>query len=111
VSGSELYKKIQIEISPLLPKPHWHSLKAQCAGKISTLVELLKDKLSQVVMELVTGREEHGLFPKPKEIQMRCSCPDGAFMCKHTSPRCCTATAWAIASIRRRSSCCSSSGA
>src|SRR5438552_9102502 len=33
-------------------------------------------------MELVTGRE-HGLFPKPKEIKMRCSCPDGASMCKH----------------------------
>ncbi len=33
-------------------------------------------------MELVTGREQ-GLFPKPKEIKMRCSCPDGAWMCKH----------------------------
>ena len=33
-------------------------------------------------MELVTDREQ-GLFPKPKEIKMRCSCPDGAGMCKH----------------------------
>ena len=33
-------------------------------------------------MELVTDRE-HGLFPKPKEIKMRCSCPDCAWMCKH----------------------------
>lgn len=80
VSGSELYK-IQIDISPL-PKPDWNSLKAQCAGKIGTLVELLKGKLSKAVMELVTGRE-HGLFPKPKEIKMRCDCPDGAYMCKH----------------------------
>jgi uncharacterized Zn finger protein len=31
---------------------------------------------------MVTGRE-HGLFPKPKEITMRCSCPDYAGMCKH----------------------------
>ena len=80
VSGSELYT-IQIEIAAL-PKPDWHALKHQSAGKIGTLVELLKGKLSKALMELVTGRE-HGLFPKPKEITMRCSCPDGASMCKH----------------------------
>jgi hypothetical protein len=67
---SELYKKIQIKISPLLPKPDWHSLKASlnARAKIGALVELLKGKLSRVVMELVMGRE-HGLFPKPKEIK------------------------------------------
>jgi uncharacterized Zn finger protein len=80
VSGSELYT-IQIEIATL-QKPDWHALKQQSTGKIGTLVELLKGKLSKAVMELVTGRE-HGLFPKPKEIKMRCSCPDGAYMCKH----------------------------
>ena len=80
VSGSELYK-IQIEITAL-PKLDWQTLKRQSAGEIGTLIELLKGKLSKSVMELVTGRE-HGLFPKPKEIKMRCSCPDGAYMCKH----------------------------
>jgi uncharacterized Zn finger protein len=80
VSGSELYE-IQIDIAAL-PKPDWRALKDQSAGKIGTLVELLKGKLSKAMMELVTGRE-HGLFPKPKEIKMRCSCPDGAWMCKH----------------------------
>ena len=35
-------------------------------------------------MELVTDREQ-GLFPKPKEIKMRCSCPDYAGMCKHVA--------------------------
>jgi uncharacterized Zn finger protein len=80
VSGSELYT-IQIEIAAL-PKPDWLALKKQSAGKIGTLVELLKGKLSNAMMELVTGRE-HGLFPKPREIKMRCSCPDGASMCKH----------------------------
>ena len=80
VSGSELYE-IQIDIAAL-PKPDWRALKDQSTGKIGTLVELLKGKLSKAVMELVTGRE-HGLFPKPKEIKMRCSCPDGAGMCKH----------------------------
>ena len=33
-------------------------------------------------MERVTDREQ-GLFPKPKEIKMRCSCPDYAGMCEH----------------------------
>src|SRR3954469_12086949 len=80
VSGSELYK-IQIDIEAL-PKPKWRALKEESAGKMGTLVELLQGKLSKAMMELVTGRE-HGLFPKPKEIKMRCSCPDGAYMCKH----------------------------
>ena len=80
VSGSELYK-IQIDITSL-PQPNWLALKRASAGKMGTLVELLQGKLSKAMMELVTGRE-HGLFPKPNEIKMRCSCPDGAYMCKH----------------------------
>jgi len=80
VSGSELYE-VAIDIAAL-PKQKWSALKAQCAGKIGTLVELLQGKLSKAVMETVTDREK-GLFPKPKEIEMRCSCPDYAGMCKH----------------------------
>src|SRR5580698_10122046 len=80
VSGSELYE-IEIDISSL-DKKSWQALKGQCAGKIGTLVELLQGKLSKAVMELVTNREQ-GLFPKPKEIEMSCSCPDYAGMCKH----------------------------
>ena len=80
VSGSELYE-IKIDIAAL-PKQSWEALKKQCAGKVGTLVELLQGKLSKAVMELVTDRQQ-GLFPKPKEIEMRCSCPDYAGMCKH----------------------------
>lgn len=80
VSGSELYE-VEIEIAAL-PKQKWSALKAQCAGRIGTLVELLQGKLSKAVMETVTDREK-GLFPKPKEIGMSCSCPDYAGMCKH----------------------------
>jgi uncharacterized Zn finger protein len=36
------------------------------------------------VMEVVTQRGE-GLFPKPAEIKMKCSCPDWAGMCKHVA--------------------------
>lgn len=80
VSGTELYE-VRIDIAPL-PKPQWEALKKQCAGQIGSLVELLQGKLSKGVMERVTNREQ-GLFPKPKEITMRCSCPDYAGMCKH----------------------------
>jgi uncharacterized Zn finger protein len=80
VSGSSLYE-IQIDIAAQ-PKQKWLALKNQCAGKISTLVELLQGKLSKAVMEKVTDRGQ-GLFPNPKEITMRCSCPDYAGMCKH----------------------------
>ena len=82
VSGSELYE-IQIDIAAL-PKQAWLALKKQCAGKIGTLVERLQGKLSKAVMETVTDRDR-GLFPKPKEIKMRCSCPDYAGMCKHVA--------------------------
>jgi len=33
----------------------------------------------------VVTREKTGLFPAPREIAFRCSCPDGASMCKHVA--------------------------
>jgi len=80
VSGSELYQ-IQITISEL-PKNTWTTIKKECSGQIGSLVELLQGKLSKQVMEIVTRRDS-GLFPKPREIKMRCSCPDSAGLCKH----------------------------
>ncbi|HET6246693.1 MAG TPA: SWIM zinc finger family protein [Tepidisphaeraceae bacterium] len=80
VSGSELYD-VTIDIKHAPPKL-WSCLKNDCSGKIGSLVELLQGKLAQGVMELVT-RKEGGLFPKPAEITMKCSCPDYAGMCKH----------------------------
>jgi uncharacterized Zn finger protein len=80
VSGSELYK-IEIKIKPL-SQALWRSVQTECAGKIDSLIELLQGRLSASVMEIVT-RRENGLFPKPAEISMKCSCPDWAGMCKH----------------------------
>ena len=82
VSGSELYE-VRVDIAAL-PAPQWLALKAKCAGGIGTLVELLQGELSKAVLEAVTDRAL-GLFPKPKEITMRCSCPDSAGMCKHVA--------------------------
>jgi uncharacterized Zn finger protein len=48
------------------------------------VIELLQGKLSGSVMEIVT-RQRTGLFPEPAEIEMDCSCPDWADMCKHVA--------------------------
>ena len=80
VSGSALYK-VGVVIAPL-PDEAWRSIKSRCAGQIGSLVELLAGRLSKNVIEIVTAHEG-GLFPKPREIKMSCSCPDYAGMCKH----------------------------
>jgi uncharacterized Zn finger protein len=82
VSGSELYE-ISISITPL-PAAYWQGIKSRCAGEIGSLVELLQGRLSKGVMEIVTARDS-GLFPKPREIKLSCSCPDWAGMCKHVA--------------------------
>ncbi len=82
VSGSELYT-VEVTIAAL-SHSHWNCLKGQCSGQIGSLVELLQGRLSKGVMDLVTQHDK-GLFPKPAEIQMKCSCPDWAGMCKHVA--------------------------
>jgi uncharacterized Zn finger protein len=82
VSGSELYS-VEITIASL-PAPDWKRVKRACVGQIGSLVELLQGQLSRSVMDVVTRRGE-GLFPKPTEISMECSCPDWAGMCKHVA--------------------------
>lgn len=80
VMGSSLYK-ISISVTAM-PAAKWGGLVKECAGKIDSVIELLQGKFSKGVMEIITEKE-NGLFPKPKEITMRCSCPDIAGMCKH----------------------------
>jgi uncharacterized Zn finger protein len=82
VAGSDLYR-INIKIKPLAPSL-WKSIQTECAGKIDSLIELLQGKLSSAVMQIVT-RRERGLFPTPKEIDLDCSCPDWADLCKHVA--------------------------
>ncbi len=82
VSGSELYK-IQIQIKPLEPKK-WKAVIGTCAGKIDSLIELLQGRLSDGVMAVLTDRDK-GMFPSPRQISLKCSCPDWAEMCKHVA--------------------------
>jgi uncharacterized Zn finger protein len=82
VSGANVYK-VKIGIKPL-PDKDWKAILDECAGKVATMVELLQGRLSVAVMEIVT-RPGSGLFPTPKQIDFRCSCPDDAAMCKHVA--------------------------
>ncbi len=80
VSGTEIYE-VKVRIRPLAA-PRWKAVRRECAGQIGTVVELLAGRFSSAVMEVLCHRQK-GLFPGTREIAMSCSCPDGAWLCKH----------------------------
>ena len=80
VAGSDTYE-ITIEINRLA-KAHWKKIRNDCSASIDSLLDLLGGKFSDGVMKRLTRRPD-GLFPGPKEINMECSCPDWAGLCKH----------------------------
>jgi uncharacterized Zn finger protein len=82
VSGSEIYT-VKVKVAPVA-KTRWESICRDCAGAIDSLIELLQGRISKGVMERVC-RQKTGLFPSPDEIQLSCSCPDWADMCKHVA--------------------------
>jgi uncharacterized Zn finger protein len=82
VSGSSLYD-VNISIEKL-PPAKWKNVKQRCAGRVGSMLELLQGRLSDQVMAVVTDQTD-GLFPQPKEIDLDCSCPDWADMCKHVA--------------------------
>jgi uncharacterized Zn finger protein len=82
VSGSSIYRTT-ITVKPV-PKERWQQVCADCAGGIDSLVELLQGRFSKGVMDRLC-RQGDGLFPVPKDIHFDCSCPDGAYMCKHVA--------------------------
>jgi uncharacterized Zn finger protein len=82
VRGSALYT-VTVTIKPV-EAARWREIVKECTGKIDSVIELLRGKLSKAVMEVITQKET-GLFPAPRQIEMRCSCPDAATMCKHVA--------------------------
>lgn len=82
VAGSTLYE-VEVRITQVAAH-RWELVKGACLGKVHSMLELLQGKLSDGVMEVLTHPKE-GLFPTPSEIQLRCSCPDWASMCKHVA--------------------------
>lgn len=82
VRGSDLYR-VTITIAEVA-RARWKAMQDACATDIGSLVELLEGRLSASVMAVMTAKGS-GLFPEPREIQMQCSCPDWATMCKHVA--------------------------
>lgn len=82
VAGRGLYQVV-VAIRPLSRK-RWAALRQRCAGGLSSVVELLEGHLGDTVMEAVC-EPQGGLFPEPRELEMSCSCPDWAQMCKHVA--------------------------
>jgi uncharacterized Zn finger protein len=82
VAGSSLYE-VSVRIDKLLRK-RWGALIKRCAGHIDSVVELIQGKLSETVLQALVDPGA-GLFPAPKEIELSCSCPDAASMCKHVA--------------------------
>lgn len=80
VAGSEMYT-VTLDIEALDPK-RWSAIVAECAGKIDSVVELLSGRLSDSVMGVLCDAQR-GVFPASDELQMSCSCPDVAGLCKH----------------------------
>jgi uncharacterized Zn finger protein len=80
VAGSDVYT-VKVKLG-VLDAARWKAIVDECAGKISTLVGLLKGELPAAVLAVLT-RQGTGLFPEPREIDMDCTCPDSAGLCKH----------------------------
>ena len=82
VSGSSIYR-VTVKVAPT-PAAQWRSIRADCAGRIDSLVELLQGRLSEAVMGRIC-RQGDGLFPRPDDIAFSCTCADHASMCKHVA--------------------------
>ena len=82
VAGSSLYE-VRIEIRKLSTS-HAKNLTSQCRGQIDSTVSLLQGQVPQALLDAFADRGS-GLFPAPAEIELSCSCPDSAVMCKHVA--------------------------
>ncbi|MFH1489928.1 MAG: hypothetical protein ABII06_13580 [Pseudomonadota bacterium] len=74
---------VSIGIKPL-DKNIRRDIHAACEGKLDSLQALLAGDFPESLREVFMARDR-GLFPAPKEIEFRCSCPDWAYMCKHVA--------------------------
>jgi uncharacterized Zn finger protein len=82
VGGSEIYEvSVRIKTLSILA---WKKVKADCSQSIESLMDLMQGRFDEGIMRRLT-HPQNGLFPKPKEITMSCTCPDWAVLCKHVA--------------------------
>ena len=82
VQGSRRYE-VTIEVAQVAELV-WQGIIATSAGRVSSMIDLLRGELPESLLEAVTTPGK-GLFPEPSEIELACSCPDWATMCKHVA--------------------------
>jgi uncharacterized Zn finger protein len=82
VSGSSIYTTT-IRVKPIADTA-WKALVTRHASGVSSVVDLLQGRLPKSLLEALADRAS-GLFPSPREIDLACSCPDWASMCKHVA--------------------------
>lgn len=82
VSGSSIYTTT-IRVKPIADAA-WKTLVTRHASGVSSVVDLLQGRLPKSLLEALADRAS-GLFPSPREIDLSCSCPDWASMCKHVA--------------------------
>ncbi|MBE0564700.1 MAG: SWIM zinc finger family protein [Krumholzibacteria bacterium] len=80
VAGTDLYE-VEIMVAPL-PAARHRRIRDACAGRIDSLLELLAGRLDAAVMGQVTDPND-GLMPRGQDLELTCTCPDWAVMCKH----------------------------
>ncbi len=80
VVGNQIYRA-SVVIAPCT-RARWRDLVKRCTGSISSMVELLEGHFSDAIMGRMTGVSD-GLFPDLAQVQLACSCPDWAELCKH----------------------------
>ncbi len=80
VVGNQIYRA-SVVIAPCT-RARWRDLVKRCTGSISSMVELLEGHFSDAIMGRMTGVSD-GLFPDLAQVQLTCSCPDWAELCKH----------------------------
>lgn len=75
--------KVSVKIKPIR-RNIWDQIKDLSKKRLESLQELLQGVFPNALKDafLVQGK---GLFPSPREIQLNCSCPDWAVMCKHVA--------------------------
>lgn len=82
VQGSRT-KPYTVEITiDKLNETKWEKMTEVCNHRIDTMETLLSGKFPKEFDEFFSD-SKYGLFPSPKEIHFKCSCPDSARMCKH----------------------------
>lgn len=75
--------QVQIDITTI-DKKRVEKIQSLCQGKLDTIEQLMEGNLPKELSD-VFFLQGSGLFPEPKEIHFRCSCPDSTDCCKHVS--------------------------